>query len=178
MAFIQYYVIAFLCLLSFSNGLTILFVLPCYGGHFGTMTPLIVSLSYSHNVTVIGSAGSCGSKLEPFRKIATFDFIEPEKEIAWGDLEVDGFIDMFRFLWTTVANVFKEQLGFLKEFLSKNPGKYDVMVTDLSFDGSLVVAEITGTPAVVLMTATPGRDGLVKGCLEIYNKIQESLGLL
>ena len=43
-----------------------------------------------------------------------------------------------------------------RQSLGNVRSKYDIMVTDLTLDGSLVAAEVTDTPAAVILSATSG----------------------
>ena len=84
------FLLLFLVCLPLLQGLRILFVLPCYGGHFGTMTPLITSLSESHDVTVLQTSPSCQKKLAPFRARSSFKVIE--EDLTFKDMHFSGFI--------------------------------------------------------------------------------------
>ena len=85
----QLLLLCFVCL-PFLQGLRILFVLPCHGGHFGTMTPLISSLSDRHDVTVLQTSPSCQKKLASFRSRSSFKVIE--EDLTFKDMHFSGFI--------------------------------------------------------------------------------------
>ena len=104
--------------LNATNALRILFILPCYGGHFGTMAPLIASLSYTNEVTVIATSELCRNKLKPFQEIAQFEVIEAD--LGWTDLQVEGLLDVIRVFVINITDKFRAQFSFLKEFLTKN----------------------------------------------------------
>ena len=63
-------------LLNEASALNILFFIPCYGGHFGTLSTLLVPLCKTNNCTVFESAKLCEKKLESFRKIVNFEVIK------------------------------------------------------------------------------------------------------
>ena len=139
---------------SFSNAFRILFILPCYGGHFATMSPVIATLSFTNEVTVIATSPLCDSKITSLQKIAKFELIH--KDIGWGDTQLDGLMDVAKMaLWKTTER-FTTQLDFLREFLTQNKSRFDVMVVDFTMEGALLAGEITNMPTVSLFNALTG----------------------
>ena len=153
MKFTFFLSIAYL-VVSVANGIRILFIVPCYGGHFGTMSPLIASLSYTNDVTLITTSPTCRNKISSLRKHATFEVIE--QDIGWGNIQFEGFFEAFHFFAMTITERFRTQFTFLTEFLAKNRKKYDVMVADFTLDGALVAAEVADFPTAVIMVGNTG----------------------
>ena len=147
-------VFSFLSLISFSNGLRILFVLPCYGGHFGTMIPLITSLSETNDVTVVQTSPTCQNKLAPFRNRYSFRVIEE-------DLFIDNmkFTNFLQGLWVILSDAYAntDRLSeYFKVFLSKHRDDFDIMIADSSQPACFLSAEAANFPAAVVIGGFPG----------------------
>ena len=67
----------FLILFTLTRSLNILFVLPCYGGHFGAMSNLVAPFARRHQVTVIATSPLCEKKFTPIQKLAGIMFPSP-----------------------------------------------------------------------------------------------------
>ena len=69
------------CLIVGGYSLEILFFMPCYGGHFGTMSTLLAPLcreESGNNCTVVETAKLCEKKLKSFHDTIKFDVIKRE----------------------------------------------------------------------------------------------------
>ena len=144
----------FLSLLSFSDGLRILFVLPCYGGHFGTMIPLITSLSETNDVTVIQTSSTCQNKLAPFRNRYSFRVIE--KELFFDNMQFTNFLQG---LWVILSDLYANTdrlYEYLKDFLSKHRDDFDIMIADSSQAGCFLSGEAVNFPTAVVISGFPG----------------------
>ena len=121
------YVVLLITLINSLTALRLLFILPCYGGHYATMSSLIASLSFSNDVTVVATSPLCETKVASLQKFANFSLIQAD--IGWGDVKVDGFIESFQFFWTTLAERSEVQFQFINTLLSSHRKEYDVMIT-------------------------------------------------
>ena len=151
-----------------ASALRLLFVLPCFGGHFGTMSPLITSLAYTNDVTVIATSSLCRHKLEPLQKKVRFEVIE--EDIGWGDVQIETFLDSIKFFASTATERFRAQVHCLTKFLtSEKRSDFDVMIADFTLDGALLAGEIANMPTVVLMS------GLMGATENLVDKLETSM---
>ena len=121
------YVVLLLTLINSLTALRLLFILPCNGGHYATMSSLIASLSYSNDVTVVATSPICAKKVAYLQKFANFSLIQTD--IGWGNVQLEGIIESLQFFWTNLAERFDAQFQFINTLLSHHRNDYDVMVT-------------------------------------------------
>ena len=85
----------------------------CYGGH-RTIAPLMMSLSYTNDITVVSANDLCRNKLESLQKLAQFEVVKAD--MGWDGLQVDSFIEVFDVFVATVTKNFRAQFEFLEVF--------------------------------------------------------------
>ena len=155
----------FAFLLGMAHSLNILFVLPCFGGHFSAMTNLIVQFSQNHDVTVIATSPVCEKKLSPFRMKAAFETIQAD--IALGDRGVTGLLEFLLKMGPLVDEMTFNLTNFMEVFFKENPGKFDITISDITQDGVLIAAEAFDVPVAVLLSG--------RGCQIIIYLLKNSV---
>ncbi|XP_075254985.1 UDP-glycosyltransferase UGT4-like [Convolutriloba macropyga] len=145
--------------------LNVLFSLPCWGGHFGTMSSLLVPVCEVHNCTVIEWAKLCERKLKSFHQRVKFDVIKRH-----GLEDEYSFVGRFDFLfnycpvmmeqmeytYNELTNILKENFERAKESADDNSLRFDIMITDHIMAGTLIVAEKFNLPVVIQTPGIPG----------------------
>ncbi|XP_075244606.1 UDP-glycosyltransferase UGT4-like [Convolutriloba macropyga] len=151
MSKVLFVVFAVLVPLKQSHSLNILFSVPCWGGHFGTMSPLFSPICQKHNCTLVEWAKLCERKMKPFYEKVNFEVIkrhglhdEYSFDGAWHFLVnfCPHLIETHTYMHTELSTIFEA-----------NRGKYDLVITDHFLAGSVIAAEKFDIPVVL---QTPG----------------------
>ena len=134
--------------------MNILFFLPCFGGHFTAMINVLLSVSKHHNTTLVITSEKCLQKLESIGRLDSINFID--MKVIPSDLNFDGKIDfMWNFpqFWSELNRL---SYTHLSKFLATNRQSYDMLITDVIFDGTLIAAEEHNMPVIDIITPLPG----------------------
>ena len=129
------------------------------------MSSLITSLSLTNDITVVATSPLCDEKVAALQKVAKFELIE--KDIGWGDVQFDSFLDVVKNALETLIEKFTAQFDFLKDFLAQNKSKFHVMIVDLTMEGALLAGEVNDFPTVSLMNTVTGATEHVVDKMEI-----------
>ena len=146
MVHLQNQLILFALLVTLSHSLNILLVLPCYGGHYGSMVSIIKLLlkKSDHKLTVIETASLCHKKLQPLKEKYSFEVIQEHSFES--EFEFTGMLDFFMKLSSMSTEGSKSLINFMTKFLEQNGDKFDLLMVDMTLDGVLIAAEVFNKP--------------------------------
>ena len=160
-------IFAILVIFQESQCLNILFSVPCWGGHFGTMSSLLSPICEKHNCTLVEWAKLCERKLKPFHERINFEVIK--RHGLHDEYSFDGvwhfLINFCPHLIETHTYIYKEMSAILQE----NPGKYDLVINDHILAGAVLAAEKFDIPVI---QQTPGT---MAGIEHVQDKFSQSL---
>ena len=146
--------IVFSILLHKSYGLNILFAMPCYGGHFGTMSSLLTPLCSRHNCTVVELAKLCENKLNSFHQRVSFKVIK--KHVLPDEYSFHGVVDFFMKFCPHSIEGYDITYKEFSEIFAENSELYDVVITDYMFLSILILAEKYNIPVIVQVPGLTG----------------------
>ena len=63
-----------------------------------------------------------------------------------GEMEINGMVDFFLNLGTNSKKGSKMMTDFTKKFLEQRANEFDLIITDMTFGGVLIAAEIFNKP--------------------------------
>ena len=141
-------------LIQSSYALNILFVMPCLGGHFGTMSSLLTPLCSRHNCTVAELAKLCENKLKSFQQQVKFNVIK--KHVMRDEYSFHGVVDFFLKFCPYSIEVYDSSYKEFSEILEESPNLYDVIITDHMVFSILILAEKFDIPVIVQVPGLTG----------------------
>jgi len=87
--------------------------MPCWGGHFGTMSSYLIPVCEKHNCTVIEWAKLCEGKLKSFHERVKFEVLKPH--VMEDEYSFNGRFDfLFKF-----SDVMLEQFDLTHDEMDK-----------------------------------------------------------
>ena len=137
-----------------SSTIHVLFVMPCWGAHFGVMANQLFAICRIHKCTILEISKLCEKKLKPFREIVHFDVLKRHglgQEVSY--VKHIEFLRQFCPI-TLARNEFCYEV--LSEILSDSKNKFDLMMVDHIYPGAMVAAEKFDLPVIVQTVAMSG----------------------